>query len=281
MNEQLSHWVIGCECVADTDEALRVLREAARTDNSYQIAILDHHLPVMNGEMLGQSIKKIPDLKDTVLVMLTSVGQRGEAARFKEIGFSACLVKPVRRLQLKEILSTVWGGVQQRLNSPMVKRHTLAESTSDGQGNSTCRDTGHVAHVLAADDNIVNNKVASRNLEKLGCKVELVDNGQEALDAVMKNSYDLVFMDARNRLIVLQHAANDRDYGQLHVTAHAMKGASLNIGAERMTDVCMRLEEYSEDKSNIEALFLVKLVDEELEQIIEVYPGLLKSQTGS
>lgn len=197
MNEQLSHWVIGCECVADTDEALRVLREAARTANPYQIAIFDHHMPVMNGEMLGQSIKKIPDLKDTALVMLTSVGQRGEAARFKEIGFSACLVKPVRRLQLKEILSTVWGGVQQRLNSPMVKRHTLAESTSDGQGNSTCRDTGHVAHVLVADDNIVNQKAASRNLEKLGCKVELVDNGQEALDAVMKNSYDLVFMDCQ------------------------------------------------------------------------------------
>jgi CheY-like chemotaxis protein len=79
----------------------------------------------------------------------------------------------------------------------MVTRHTLAESTSDGQGNSTCRDTGHVAHVLVADDNIVNQKAASRNLEKLGCKVELVDNGQEALDAVMKNSYDLVFMDCQ------------------------------------------------------------------------------------
>ena len=197
MKEQLSHWTIGCECVADSDEALRVLREAARTANPYQIAIFDHHMPVMNGEMLGQSIKKIPDLKDTALVMLISVGQRGEAACFKEIGFSAYLVKPLRRLQLKEILSTVWGGVQQRLNSPMVTRHTLAESTSDGQGNSTCRDTGHVAHVLVADDNIVNQKAASRNLEKLGCKVELVDNGQEALDAVMKNSYDLVFMDCQ------------------------------------------------------------------------------------
>ena len=73
--------------------------------------------------------------------------------------------------------------------------------------------------------------VVSRNLEKSGCKVALVDHGQEALDATIKNSYDLVFMDAENRLIVLQHAANDRDYGQLLITAHAMKGASPNIGA--------------------------------------------------
>jgi len=74
MNEQLSHWAIGCECVADSDEALRVLREAARPANPYQVAILDHHLPVMNGEMLGQSIKKIPDLKDTALVIFRLSG---------------------------------------------------------------------------------------------------------------------------------------------------------------------------------------------------------------
>ncbi len=66
-------------------------------------------MPVVNGEMLGQSIKKIPALKDTTLVMLTSVGQLREAARFKEIGFSAYLVKPVRGPQWKEILSTVLG----------------------------------------------------------------------------------------------------------------------------------------------------------------------------
>ncbi|MDP7238215.1 MAG: hypothetical protein QGI34_15960 [Candidatus Latescibacteria bacterium] len=76
-----------------------------------------------------------------------------------------------------------------------------------------------------------NKMVVSRNLEKLGCKVALVDHGQEALDAILKNSYDLVFMDAENRLIVFPHAANDRDFGQLLVTTHAMKSASPNIGA--------------------------------------------------
>lgn len=84
----------------------------ANAAKSEFLASMSHEIRTpMNGEILGQRIKEDPDLKDTSLVMLTSVGQRGEADRFSAIGFAAYLVKPVRRLQLKEVLSTVWGGI--------------------------------------------------------------------------------------------------------------------------------------------------------------------------
>jgi len=398
VKEQLSHWSIPCECAGDAEEALCVLHEAFHLENPYQIAILDHHMPAMNGEILGQRIKEDSDLKDTSLVMLTSVGQRGEADRFSAIGFAAYLVKPVRRLQLKEVLSTVWGVSQKGLNSQMVTRHTLAELSSDEHSEVTNQPAGQVAHVLVAEDNIVNQKVASLILEKLGCKVDLVNNGQEALDAVRVNDYSLVFMDcqmpvldgfettkalrasedakipiiamtanalrgdrerclnvgmddyiskpvkaeyfesilkrwlnrtevpisddlvpeikperpyinecaidehvitslreltddkffienlfiayiedAQKRLIGLKTAAKEGDYDQLNMTAHAMKVASQNIGARRMSELCLKLEHCPESESNQEVLFLVGCVEEELGEIIEVYPQMLLS----
>lgn len=398
VKEQLSHWAIACECVADSDQALQLLRTAAYEGRPFQIAILDHHMPEMNGEILGRCIKEDPDIQDTALVMLTSVGQRGEAARFKEIGFSAYLVKPVRRLQLKEVLSTVWGVSQQGLNELMVTRHTLAESSPDDQDEESGRLAGPVAHVLVAEDNIVNQKVASRILEKLGCTVDVVNNGQEALDAVNENAYHLVFMDcqmpvldgfettraiksmsaeeqkipviamtanalqgdrercleagmddyiskpvkaeyfeailkhwlnradnettqnqvtvlenddavaftkiidervidnlreltddkdfisslfeayirdARMRLVGLTKAINGKDYDQVHKTAHAMKGASQNIGAQKMSELCWHLENQPEDMPQDDMLTLIDRIEVELDQIVAAYPNLL------
>jgi len=371
----------------------------ANAAKSEFLASMSHEIRTpMNGEILGQRIKEDPDLKDTSLVMLTSVGQRGEADRFSAIGFAAYLVKPVRRLQLKEVLSTVWGVSQKGLNSQMVTRHTLAELSSDEHSEVTNQPAGQVAHVLVAEDNIVNQKVASLILEKLGCKVDLVNNGQEALDAVRVNDYSLVFMDcqmpvldgfettkalrasedakipiiamtanalrgdrerclnvgmddyiskpvkaeyfesilkrwlnrtevpisddlvpeikperpyinecaidehvitslreltddkffienlfiayiedAQKRLIGLKTAAKEGDYDQLNMTAHAMKVASQNIGARRMSELCLKLEHCPESESNQEVLFLVGCVEEELGEIIEVYPQMLLS----
>ena len=154
-------------------------------------------MPGMDGETLGRTIKADPVLKDTQLIMLTSMGQRGDAKRFKAIGFSAYLTKPVRSSQLKETLTAVWGAKSQDISTDLVTKHSLAESRTLVTADTKETDQGKGARVLVAEDNIVNKKVAVKMLEKLGCRVNVTANGKEAVDMLESFPYDLVFMDCQ------------------------------------------------------------------------------------
>ena len=92
---------------ASGEEALPALKEARASGDPFQIAILDYQMPGMDGKELGRRIKADPKLRDTVLLMLTSVGQRGDAKEYSEIGLAAYLTKPVHQSQLMDVLATV------------------------------------------------------------------------------------------------------------------------------------------------------------------------------
>ena len=142
----------------------------------------------MDGEALGHKIKEEPDLKSTILIMLTSIGQRGDAKRAKEIGFAAYLTKPVKRSQLYECLRSAVGlptDVAAKVPRTIVTRHTISE------------DRKQKVRILIAEDNIVNQKVAMTILKKLGYHVDAVANGKEAVNALEMIPYDLVFMDVQ------------------------------------------------------------------------------------
>ena len=225
LRELLRSWDCRFEEAADGPQALASLHRAVREGDPFKIALVDMQMPVMDGKTLGGRIKADPDLKDTLLVMLTSVGQRGDAHKFQQAGFSAYMTKPVKVSQLYNCLATVLGvasvGSDQPAR-PIITRHTLVE------------DKKRRVRILVAEDNVVNQKVAVRILEKLGYRADAVANGQEAITALEQIRYDLVLMDVQmpemngfeaTRIIrdpgsgVLRH-----DIPIVAMTAHALKG---------------------------------------------------------
>jgi two-component system, sensor histidine kinase and response regulator len=118
-------------------------------------------------------------------MMLTSGGQRGGAARWEELGIGAYLIKPVRQAELREAVIRVLHGKQERLPVPLITRFSLRDKD----------DSFRSLHILLAEDNRVNQKIAIRLLEKRGHHVVLAGNGKEALGALAQRAFDLVLMD--------------------------------------------------------------------------------------
>jgi len=173
---------------ASGQDALNLLREAQVRGAPFDLAIIDYMMPEMDGEVLGRIIKNDPDLRDTVLVMLSSRGQHADSSRMKEIGFAAYLSKPIKRAQLSDCVFTLLSG---HSNKPK------SAGTSDGVTPEFFVNTRDTARILVVEDNPTNQKLALRLLEKIGCPADVVDNGKEALEALKTVSYDLVLMDVQ------------------------------------------------------------------------------------
>ena len=235
----LESW--GCRHVevSSAARALEVLRGAAGDGDPFRVAILDMHMPEVDGEMLGRAIKDDTSLGDAALVMMTSGGVHGDAARLAEAGFAAYLVKPVRQSQLHDCLASVLGAAllddgSKVPASRFITRRTLAELAR------------RQARILLAEDNVVNQKVALKTLEKLGFKADVVGNGSEAVAALRLARYDLVLMDVQmpemdgleaTRLIRRPASgAVDPKTPIVALTAHAMVGDRQNCLDAGMDD---------------------------------------------
>jgi len=188
----LQFWGCCFETVSGGDDALKILREATEQQDPFRIALLDHVMPVMDGLELGRLIKNDPLLESTLLVMVTSLAQRGDAAVLEQIGFAGYLPKPVRQAQLYDCISLVL----RRANHPgdilatpaaqgLVTRHTVAEAAHSS------------VRILLAEDNVINQKVAQNMLGRLGYRADVVANGLEALQALQMINYDIVLMDCQ------------------------------------------------------------------------------------
>jgi signal transduction histidine kinase/CheY-like chemotaxis protein/HPt (histidine-containing phosphotransfer) domain-containing protein len=225
LREQLKSW--GCRYgeVSSGVQTLEELRQAVAGKDPYEISILDMQMPEMDGETLGKKIKQDPDLKNTILVMMTSMGQRGDARRFEKIGFAAYLTKPVKKSKLYNCLSSVAGLQEDTGNeqpAAIVTRHSLAE------------DKKHGVHILLAEDNIINQKVLKSTLKKLGYNADAVANGKEAVKALEMMSYDIVLMDcqmpemdgydATGEIRKPESKVLNHEVPVIAITANAMKG---------------------------------------------------------
>ncbi|MBI4772990.1 MAG: response regulator [Deltaproteobacteria bacterium] len=233
----LGSWGCVYEEAVDGKQAIEKLTEAASQKRPFGVAILDMHMPEMDGETLGKIIKGDPNLASTILVLLTSVGQRGDAARLREIGFGAYLTKPVKRSQLYDAIATAVGARSAGVTAPapsLITRHTLAENQKGR------------FRILVAEDNIVNQKVALGMLGKLGYRADVVSNGAEAVEALERKSYDLVLMDvqmpemdgfeATQTIRDPQSRVRNPRIPIIAMTAHAMEGDRERCLAAGMDD---------------------------------------------
>jgi len=182
---QFKAWGIRSEEAPDGLTALTILQESVKNNDPFEIAVLDMQMPGMDGESLGRIIKANKSLSDIRLLMMTSLGQRGDSKRIKDIGFSAYLTKPVRQSELFEALACLIGRRTVPSGNALVTKHLLNEMKLDK------------FRILVAEDNITNQMVAMGILKKTGVRVDAVANGQEAVTALEQIPYDLVFMDVQ------------------------------------------------------------------------------------
>ena len=195
LQEQLRGWKMRIGSCASGAEALRVLRESHAVGDPYKIAILDHQMPEMDGEMLGQVIKADPLLRNIQLVMLSSLGPEDDIReRIKKIGFAAYLVKPARQSELLSTLVNIWDAQCHQRAINLISQPSLPGNHEAQPADAPGRlfaDT----RALLVEDNATNQIVGAMILRNLGCQVDVAANGREAMEMVDTFLYDLVFMD--------------------------------------------------------------------------------------
>jgi signal transduction histidine kinase/DNA-binding response OmpR family regulator/HPt (histidine-containing phosphotransfer) domain-containing protein len=210
--------------VSSADEALAFMRQARAAGRAFDAALLDHLMPDCDGAELGRIIIADETLKSTRLILLTSSGQRGDGQLFADIGFAAYLLKPVAQRDLTECLMLVLANTSESWHmqsQPMITRHALRVQRARTRN-----------RILLAEDNLVNQKVASRLLEKLGFRVDVVADGHAVLAAMQRGNFDLILMDCQMPKMDGYAATREirkLEAGMRHIpivalTAHAMKG---------------------------------------------------------
>jgi CheY-like chemotaxis protein len=212
------------------------MRQAQAANRPHDAALLDHMMPNFDGAELGRAIIQDEHLKHTRLILLTSSGQRGDSQLFSQIGFAGYLVKPVMQRDLSGCLMLALASTAESWHlrsQPMLTRHTLHRQRIR---------TGR--RILLADDNLVNQKVAVRLLERLGYEVEVVADGRAAVGAWQNSQLDLILMDCQMPMMDGYQATREirrLEEGKRHIpivalTADAMKEAEGNCRAAGMDD---------------------------------------------
>jgi len=220
---QFKAWCVRAEEAPNGPMALQALYLARDAGDPFQAAILDMQMPGMDGVALARAIQADETLKDTRLVLLASLGQRGDARRMKEIGVAAYLTKPAPHAEILACLSAALAGTAPAPpEQPIVTRHTIRETRRG------------MFRILLAEDNITNQEVATGILKKLGLRADAVANGAEAVKALEIIPYDLVLMDvlmpemdgfeATLQIRNPQSAALNHQIPIIAMTANAMQG---------------------------------------------------------
>ncbi len=225
VKEQLKLWGCTYDEAPDGATALDKLKEGVRNNRPFEIAIVDMQMPEMDGKQLGQKIKAHSEIRQTRLLMMSSIGERGTVKDLEAIGFDAYLTKPVKMAQLRSCLLKICHRrerIQEPVDNDIITQYSLSE------------DERRQIRILLAEDNRINQKVALKMLSKIGYRADAVNNGQDAINAMVNYHYDLVLMDCQMPEVDGYDATREirkPDSGVknpkvpiIAMTAHAMKG---------------------------------------------------------
>ncbi|MGA2112546.1 MAG: PAS domain S-box protein [Anaerolineales bacterium] len=176
----------GCriETVGSGAKALETLQDASRAGDPFRVVLLDMEMPGMDGEQTARAIRSDPVVREVKIIILTSIGRRGDAARLEALGVAGYLLKPLRQQMLREALIAVLGRKEEG-RPILITRHVLFEQKRQG------------LRLLLAEDNPINQRLAVILLQKAGYSVDTVENGAQALEQVQKRHYNAVLMDVQ------------------------------------------------------------------------------------
>lgn len=218
----LKRWEMQTVSAESGSEALAQLSLASDTGKPFALILTDLLMPEMDGFTLVERIRQTREATATI-VMLTSAGRRGDADRCQELKIAAYLTKPVRQSELRDAITRVLHGAASQSANPVLTRKSLHE----------IRESAPSLNVLVTDDNLVNQRLVTRLLEKRGHRVTTASNGLEAVESAQKEAYDLILMDVQMpRMDGFEATAKIREKENgtdsrvpiIALTAHAMKG---------------------------------------------------------
>jgi two-component system, sensor histidine kinase and response regulator len=247
--EFMKGWGMRVETAPSGEQGLAIMREAARAGDPVRIAILDFLMPGMDGEMLARAVRGDKSIADTSLVLATSAAQRGDADRFHAAGFNAYLTKPFRPETLAHTLEAVLSRPRGwSKDEPIITRHAINERRRVPAPPAEQRAVPGVARttlarVLLAEDNPVNQMVAVKMLERLGCRVDVAADGAEAVQMSERFPYDMIFMDVQMPVFdgleatrLIRARADGSNVRIVAMTANAMEGDRERCLAAGMDD---------------------------------------------
>lgn len=250
LREQLKSWGCRYNDVQDGFKAYEMLIDAAERKTPFEIVIIDMQISGMDGKQLGQKIKNNSRIKDTRMIIMSSIGERGDRKELEAIGFDAYLTKPVKMKQLYSCLARVSIRSANKINAVsdnIITKYTLSE------------DEQMKIRILLAEDNLINQKVTVKMLHKIGYRVDVVVNGMDAIDAMKKTDYDLILMDcqmpeldgydATKKIRESETGIKNLNIPIIALTANAMKGDREKCMKAGMSDYLakpIKLKELSE-----------------------------------
>jgi two-component system sensor histidine kinase/response regulator len=223
MHGILRRWGMNITLAEGGDQALEELSVASTEAKPYILILTDLQMPEMDGFSLVEKIRQRKELSGVAIMMFSSAGQRGDGARCQELGVSAYLLKPIRQSELRGAILRVLSAGDQNAQLPLVTRYTLHDTAAPPVS----------LQILLAEDNLVNQRLAMRLLEKRGHQVTVVGNGQEAVAATEKSTFDLVLMDLQmpemDGFEAIAALREREKTTRIHLpvialTAHALKG---------------------------------------------------------
>jgi two-component system, sensor histidine kinase and response regulator len=241
LQTMLTNWQMKPSVADSGMAALTELQRVTDVGSHFDLIILDLIMPEMDGFTVAEQMRKSSFVDGAIIMMLTSAGQRGDAARCRELGIAAYLTKPINQSDLLDAITNVLSQrAQEQRTKPLITRHSLREALVPQTAAPT-----RPLRILLAEDNLVNQKIVVRILEKHGHVVVVAANGKEAVEAYGSSPFDLILMDIQmpvldgfeaTRLIRQQEEENRGHIAIVAMTAHAMKGDREKCLAAGMDD---------------------------------------------
>lgn len=242
LEEVFRSWQMRPVAAEDGASALASLENSLHANRPFAFVLLDGHMPNMDGFAVAEHISQDRRYDATKLVMLTSAGRPDDVARCRKLGISAYLTKPIKQSELFDVIVSAIG-------EPVIGKPRAPKPRQRS------RSAPRGLHVLVAEDNQVNQLVATRVFEKLGHQVTVVNNGREALSAVQAGKFDLIAMDVQmpemdglNATMAIRawESATGAHIPIIAMTAHAMRGdreRCLAAGMDAYTSKPIRVRE--------------------------------------
>jgi len=194
IKEQLSHWDIRVDEITDTQQVIPKMLTATEENNPYHIILIDNDISDFNCQLLGQQIKENKHINKVPLILLASFADQGSASKYKEIGYSAYLSKPIFSELLYETIKQSLGlDLDSEKSSPLITKHSIHEDKLNNI-NTNIQLNGNI---LLVEDVIVNQLVATGLMSGYNLNVDIANNGQQAVEKHRQKQYDLILMDCQ------------------------------------------------------------------------------------